>query len=285
LVLLTIAILSAWVLIPWLQARNVQAALSIVRPPTRIALATPTFTSLPRPTEPPSPTASSTATSTHTPTVPPTRTPPPTATATPTATPTPALPRAIADVSASLFKSPSAESEELAIIGSGESVEIKGRADEWDYGRWLYVITKQGDEGFVYEPRFEHQALWDTLQVIEVERTEIKLVSTPAASHSARLVATPGPLQIQYAWPSSVCDSRGNWTAIFQVKISGGDGKNYRLFWDEEPIDFAVKVEELDVAVLQRPGSIGMLVGTVRVESGGQWASMKTSISKECNAK
>ena len=284
--LLTLALLAgtsvaAWMFGPWLQARNVQAAASTVPPLARGVLATPTFTSLPRLTETPSRTPTATVVPTHTPTATQTRTPSPTATASPT--PAPVLPRAVAKRSASLFKGPSAQTEELDVVGLGESVAIKGRSDEWEYGRWLYVVTAKGSEGFVAEPRFEYTSTWRTFSIIYVDRSELVAVSTPATSPTARLSVTPGPLQIEYIWPSSACDDRGNWTAIFQVKISGGDGQSYKLYWDEEPVTYKVKVEELDVVLIERPGDIGRLVGTVRVESGGQRASMKADAIKSCN--
>lgn len=200
----------------------------------------------------------------------------------PTATPTPQ--RAVASISASLYKGPSAHTKELDIIAPGESVEIVGRSDEWQYGRWLYVRTEEGNEGFVDEPRVVYTATWASLPVVEVDRNELILVSTPVSSRAVRLVVTPGPLQIEYVWPSSICQADGNWTALFLVKISGGDGQNYTFYWDEEPIPYTVKVEERDVAVLQRLGSIGRLVGTVWVESGGQRASMGTSVKKSCSS-
>jgi hypothetical protein len=149
----------------------------------------------------------------------------------------------------------------------------------------LYVVAERGREGFVYEPRFEHTAPWDELQVIDVDRSEIVVVSTPAVGRNARLTVTPGLLQIKYIWPSSVCDTRGNWVAIFQIKLLGGDGKRYRVYWNDIPVDFKVKVEEPDVVVIERPGDIGRLVGTVRVESGEQSVSKVTDVVKVCNKK
>ena len=285
LALLICGVTLATMLVPWLQERSGQVAASTALAPARRGLATPTFTSLPNRAEPPSLTPPATATATHSPTATPSRTPTSTATATPTATttPTPALPRAVANESASLFKSPSAESEELGIVGLGESVEIVGRADEWQHGRWLYIVTGKGTKGFVAEPRFTYTSTWTAFTIINVDRSEVNLVSTPVTRLNARLVVTPGPLQIHYIWPSSICDAQGNWTALFMIKLSGGDGRNYKLYWNDEPVDLTVKVEEPDVAVFERPGDIGLLVGTVRVESGGQRASLQTSVSKRCS--
>jgi len=182
-----------------------------------------------------------------------------------------------------LFKGPSGQTQELDIVGLGESVEVLGRSDEWQYGRWLYVLTQDKGEGFVYAPRFECTANWNALPVVEIDRATLVLVSTPVASHTVSLAIAPGLLKIEYIWPASVCDRQGNWTAVFLVKISGGDGKSYTLYWDEEPISYTVKVEERDVLVLERPGPDGRLVGTVWVESGGQRAGMETSVRKSCS--
>jgi serine/threonine protein kinase len=303
-------VMAAWTLASWLVAHGLSLvaprALSPMRNPgttrptgsTRtsgtmgMALATPTFTSLPRPTPTLPPAARATAMPTTIPTAhqnasalvasaTPTTLPSSTPAATATSTPTPQ--RAVARLYSSLFEGPSAQTEELDIIAPGQSVEIGGRSDEWQYGRWLYVRIEEGSEGFVDEPRFVYTATWASLPVVEIDRSELILVSTPVSSRTVRLAVTPGPLQIEYVWPSSICHADGNWTALFLVKISGGDGQNYTFYWDEEPIPYTVKVEERDVAVIERPGSIGRLVGTVWVESGGKRVGQATSVRKSCS--
>jgi hypothetical protein len=173
---------------------------------------------------------------------------------------------------------------ELAVVSPGEAVDIQGRADEWEFGRWLHVRTAEGTEGFVHEPRFAYRATWTSLPVVEVDRSELEWVSTPVTDRTAVLVVSPGPLRIEHVWSSSVCHATGGWTAQFLVKISGGDGDSYALYWDEDPVPYEVKVDEPDVAVIRRPGDIGLLVGTIGVESGGQRASKAADARKSCSS-
>jgi hypothetical protein len=71
----------------------------------------------------------------------------------------------------------------------------------------------------------------------------------------------------------------GTWTAYFEVKLSGGDGCQYALYWDGEAVGFFVKAEERDVLVVRRPGT-GTLMGTLTVESGGERVSRQTSLQE-----
>jgi hypothetical protein len=91
-------------------------------------------------------------------------------------------------------------------------------------------------------------------------------------------VITPGPLKIEYVWPAAVCNNEGGWTAYFDVKISGGDGDNYVLYWDQQRVPFVAKEAERDVAVIQFPGDRALFIGTVWVESGGQRAGRSISL-------
>jgi hypothetical protein len=242
--------------------------------PSATATATPTPTVTRSATATPSATA--TAAPSATATTVPTRTPstPPTA----TLVPTPA-PQAIAQMASTIFAGPLVGTEELGIVGQGETVSILGRADQAQYGRWLYVRTIAGVTGFVYEPRFQYDADWDALPV----QAPANPIPMPTVQQ-ARLSIASGPLRIEHIWPSAACQTQGAWTAYFEVKISGGDGWNYALYWDEERVSYTVKAHEADVAIIQRPGSTSMIVGTVRVESGGQRVSLQTSIRKpgEC---
>jgi hypothetical protein len=89
-------------------------------------------------------------------------------------------------------------------------------------------------------------------------------------------IVSPGPLEIVHIWPAGAC-STGGWTAYFEVKIKGGDGRNYKLYWDGELVPYTVKESERDVAVIQRPGIKGLVIGTIMVQSGEQQMQQETS--------
>jgi serine/threonine protein kinase len=236
--------------------------------------ATPTSTL--RPTATPVPPVAPAPTSTATPS--PTPTFVPTSTSTPTPSPTPtSVPWAVARLSSSVFEGPRSETRELAVVFGEEKVEILGRTDELQYGRWLYIQTGKGVVGFVYEPRFEYTIDWDSLPVQEVKGT------APLAG--GRLVVSAGTLRIEHVWPGGECKEGGGWTAVFEVKISGGNGWSYKLYWDQEAVSYTVKAAEPDVAIIRRPVASGMIVGTVWVESGGQRVGEPTSarVPHQCN--
>ena len=231
---------------------------------TETATPTPTPTSTETSTPTPSPSSTATATASATPTV----------TATPTATPTP-LPAAAALRSASIFQGPSSRTPELGVVGAQETVSILGRADEDKYGRWLHVQHTEDVTGFVYAPWFTYTVKWASLPVIEPGN-----VPTVTPIDRSSLVVSPGPLEVVHVWPTGVCDGDGGWTAYFEIKISGGDGQSYRLYWDEKAVPYTVKPEEKDVAVIHLPGDRLVFVGTVWVESGGQRAGHDSYLKK-----
>lgn len=241
---------------------------------TATAAPTATYTVVPSPTPTQTPTSTPSPTATSVPSA----TPEPTATATATATPTPGptavpTPLAAAVQSASLFTAPSASSAELDVVGEGETVEVLGRSDA-NYGTWIYARTAEGVEGYLWAPRFVYALKWDDLPVIAVTPTP---VPTPTPVCSSGLTVAPGALKIVHVWPSAVCGDSG-WMAYVEVKIAGGDGCNYFLYWDGEQVEYVVKASEPDVAVIVRPGG-GMLVGTVSVESDGKRVSQDTSMA------
>ena len=98
-------------------------------------------------------------------------------------------------------------------------------------------------------------------------------------------VVAPGTLEIKYVWPAGECVSGLQWKAYFTVKIAGGDGRNYAIFWEQEKMVYSVKQEEKDVAIIQVPTNVGLLVGTVWVESGGQRGGQAISANRPTNCK
>lgn len=62
--------------------------------------------------------------------------------------------------------------------------------------------------------------------------------------------------------------------ARFEVKISGGDGQNYALFWEGKQVDYVVKPDEANAAIIQWGWiDVSNIVGTVSVVSGEQQVS------------
>jgi hypothetical protein len=188
----------------------------------------------------------------------------------------------VAQQSSSVYVQPLDTSPELAFVPPGQNVDVLGRADEALFGRWFYVCTADKVCGFVYEPRFVHQLDWSTLPVMEKDETTMLTVTAlPPSSPSSWLQVAPGPLQIVHVWPASECTGpQGSWVAYFEVKVSGGDGRAYTVYWDLQKVDYEVKAEERDVAVIQWPGYRDLIIGTITVRSGGQEAKMETSVRK-----
>lgn len=199
-----------------------------------------------------------------------------TATAQPTPTPTSTpIPQGTAKEASTIFEGPADRTRQLDIVRKGDTFLILGRSNERAYGRWLYVRTDRNIEGFVHEPRIEYTADWASLPIIEANITTPIPTSTPTPV-GGRLIVSPGPLEIVHIWPAGEC-STGGWKAFFEVKIKGGDGRNYNLYWDGELVPYTVKETERDVAIIQRPGIRGLVVGTIMVQSGEQQVQQETS--------
>jgi hypothetical protein len=205
--------------------------------------------------------------------------PTPTPTSTPTPTPEP-TPQGTVRQSSTAFAGPDDQTEKRAVLAAGEAFDILGRADE-SFGNWLYVRTNENVEGFVYEPRTDHAVELATLEVIEAAVVIPTALPTATPPGGRLTVPSPGaPLKIVHIWPAGICNAGGGWTAYFEVKIEGGDGRSYSFYWDEELVDYQVKESEQDVAVIQRPGIRGRVIGTITVRSGGQEVSLEASQSK-----
>ncbi|MBN1937395.1 MAG: protein kinase [Anaerolineae bacterium] len=255
--------------------RTPEPTLSPTPLPTSTLAPTPTPELTLPPTSSPTSTLPPTSTSSPTPTPSATPTATPTFTDTPTATPTP--PVAVANLASSIFEAPLDNSRQLGIVEAKESVPILGRANDQLYGKWLYIRNSQAIEGFAYAPRFTYTADWQSLEIIT---PTVTVIPTPKSTPTG-LVIAPGTLKIEHVWSAAVCNPTGGWTAYFEVRISGGDGKNYKLYWNTDPVSFVVKADnERDVAVIQFPGDRSFFVGTVWVESGGQRVGQDTSLGK-----
>jgi serine/threonine protein kinase len=181
------------------------------------------------------------------------------------------LSEAVAKEPALLFERPVVGAREICVVEEGTSVQVTGRVEDLENGRWLRVQMDENVDGFVREPRFEYTLDWSSLPKVEIGD-----LSPPPSGGG--LAIPPGNLEIVRISPSAVCGENG-WTALFEVKIAGGDGRSYTIYWDQEPVEFTVRDVEPDVAVIELLGTEeGVIEGTVRVESGGQWSALHTSL-------
>jgi hypothetical protein len=160
---------------------------------------------------------------------------------------------------------------ELVDLQQGDQATVLGRSPD-SFGEWFYVETEEGIKGYAFAPYFDST---DDIQALPTLQPTVTVTVLP--TRDLALEIAPGTLRIVHVWPSSVCNREGGWTARFEVKIEGGDGRNYTLYWDDELISYTAKESERDVAIITRPGIEGLLVGTVRVISGGQEASAAAS--------
>jgi hypothetical protein len=165
---------------------------------------------------------------------------------------------------------------QIAFLNPGQSVTVLGRAPE-RYGEYFYVRTGDDVEGYAYGPYFAWPGNMEDLEVIEPK------TAVPTSLPRSALNVSAGTLRIVQVWPASLC-IEGGWNAFFEVKIAGGNGRSYVLYWEDERVSHEVKDAERDVAVIQRPGVGGVLVGTITVRSGDQTASQAVSAQKpNCN--
>lgn len=285
-----------WQLVPrvvtWIQNRPTPTPTSTLAPTSTnasVALATNTVTRQPEGTATPTPSATATgtatlvptatrttiptATSTQAPTAAPTATSKPTATrqatatVQPTQTPIPTLgvgSMATASQDVSILVAPVYPSTQVDFILQGGQAEIIGRAPE-SFGEWFYVKADNGIEGYAYAPYFD----WDgEVEILPTVRPTVTVIPPTSAV----------PVQIERVWWTSRCVS-GGWEGVFDVKVRGGTGQ-YTFYWDDILVEAEPKPSESGAYIVVRPGVEGMIVGTIRVLSGGQEDSMQTSAKR-----
>jgi tetratricopeptide (TPR) repeat protein len=179
---------------------------------------------------------------------------------------------AVAKEPSVLYEYPVTGAREICIVEEGASVEVTGRIEDPENGRWLHVQMDGNVEGFVREPGFEYALDWSSLPTVDREDL----------TRNGDLVVPLGDLEIVRISPTAV-RGENEWTVFFEVKIAGGDGCNYTVYWDQEPVEFTVKPMEPDVAVIRRSSAQDMIEGTVWVESGNQRVAQQTSLqAPEC---
>lgn len=221
--------------------------------PTNTAIQTFAVTGIATYTAEPTPTSTSMATK------------PPTVTATPTLG---VGSVGIANQDVSILAAPLYPSKQLDFVVQGGQARIIGRAPD-SFGEWFYVEAS-GIEGYAYAPYFDWEGNVQMLPTVQPVGTVIP----PTSSAS---------VQIDQVWWTSRCTSSG-WEAIFDVKVSGGTG-SYIFYFDDILVEAEPNESEQGVYLLTVPGPEGMLVGTVRVLSGGQEASMQTSAQRPASCK
>ncbi len=203
----------------------------------------------------------------------------PTATASPSPTLTPAATAesasitvtAVAQENASVFITPDANSEEIAVIGSDEIVTVLGQSAN---SNWLYIQTENGERGFVAAGRFE---------LPDVDQSELAIITPPATvSQSPTPVTGNFPPLDMITYPlegTGSCDGN-NWTVKIFVEGFGGN-EIYTYYWDDvvqgknKTGGFAFIISGID----------NNTFGSVRVDSGdGQSISQDLFVPKpSCN--
>lgn len=163
-------------------------------------------------------------------------TPSPSKTSEPTNSPTKTTPEAtaavnetittIARLSSSLFISPDSDSQEVTFVGAGEQVEIIGRSK---FGEWLYVLTEDQNEGYVYGPRFDYEGDYNSLQIVQTSPPNNS--STPPAEESCSGNCPTLKLDL-YDLPSPRCTEDNKFRTIYIQGRGGNDTFTY--YWDGE---------------------------------------------------
>ena len=134
------------------------------------------------------------------------------------------------------------EGTELGYIGLGEQATVLGRSPD-SFGEWFYVKTGEDIEGYAYAPYFD----WGgEIQALPIVQPTVTVILPPVIN--GKLEISPGPLSIVHIWPASICNREGGWTARFEIKIKGGDGRNYKPKLDSWPAMIEHYVNERDRA-------------------------------------
>ncbi len=241
---------------------------ALTRPPTVVAVIAPTDapTATPEPSlTPVPPTETATLAPTATDTAVPTQTAMPTAVPTdiPTPTPTTAVTptvemtnMATALVSASLYQTPDASSAEVTFVDAGDQVTVSGRSEN---GNWLYVVTADGEAGFVFGDR----VTWSG------DVAALPIVSGSTDGRGAP-VTSALTLDLYPLSGTGQCEGQ-RWTQSIFMRGQGGNG-TYTYFWNGQQLAANVVNDGVTVEVSHTGGA---LTGVGEVISGG------VSVTKE----
>ncbi|MCA9930081.1 MAG: protein kinase [Anaerolineales bacterium] len=132
---------------------------------------------------------------------------------------------ATALLSSSLFVAPNSDSQEITFVGVGETVEILGRSES---SEWLYVRTKENEEGFIYGPRFDWEGDYETLTIVNA--------AAPAPTNTPVVDSCNGGCPMLtidlYDLPSARCAQTDNVRTIY-IQGHGGN-ETYTYYWNNE---------------------------------------------------
>nr|MBP6469198.1 hypothetical protein [Chloroflexota bacterium] len=191
-------------------------------PTATIATGVPTATGIPATTAVPGPIALPTTTPTTL--APPTTAPtqPPT-----TVPPTAAAPNiALVTEDASIFAAPQSDSLELAVVASGDEVQILGRSE---IRNWLFVGN--GDvAGFIFQPLVQWDGNVASLPVFTYTDAAPDANATPGSNGGNPVTGLRLDL---WPLPDTVQCSSGKWSQRVYMQGQGGNGR-YRYYWQDQ---------------------------------------------------
>jgi hypothetical protein len=154
---------------------------------------------------------------------------------------------------------------QLDHLAPGERVTVFGRSPD-SYGKWIYVETETGIQGYAYAPYMQWEGDLGSLPAVEP-------TVTVAPQVSPTVPATP--LEIEHLWWGAPCID-GIEMVMFDIKVKGGTGE-YDFYWNDTLIEAEPNLNDPGVFVILRPGGAGWTTGTLRVVSGDQSLSTPAS--------
>ena len=167
--------------------------------------------------------------------------------------------------SASIYAQPDADSPELAILLTGETVIVQGRSEN---GHWLFVRDEAGITGFVYAARIGWDGDAATLSIVQPTATP-EPTATTCESGCTRLKIDAYPL------PGGRCEAGAIYTTVF-MRGQGGSGI-YTYFWNDKQMAGPLENEGFGFEVNNLSGAV---IGRAKVvSSDGQSAERELFIS------
>jgi hypothetical protein len=154
-------------------------------------------------------------------------------TAVPTQSPTATIePTTVTNASAtlllnsSLFAEPNPEAAELAVLETGDGVNIIGRSE---VGNWFYVLNDDTIAGYVFSERIAWAGDFDALPTVPSNPNQ------PSASTSTCAKNNCPALSIDlYALPGNRCEGDVAYRTIY-MRGQGGNGR-YTYYWNNEKL-------------------------------------------------
>ena len=148
--------------------------------------------------------------------------PPPTTTSEPTVTNT----SATLLLNSSLFAEPDPEAAELAVLETGDGVNIIGRSE---VGNWFYVLNEDAIAGYVFSERIAWVGDFDALPKVPSNPNQ------PSANTSNCSKNNCPALSIDlYALPGNRCEGDVAYRTIY-MRGQGGNGR-YTYYWNNQKL-------------------------------------------------